>query len=185
MRLLRTPTFIIEPKNQGSIKLGDSLPGTFSAQGISIDNNMAYAVGTIHVFFDVAEDFDVGAANVVVNEEIPAAASTEANEAEVTVLVLRNDEIEIRISDVHLDDEGKLVVPIEGLSSRYAWRDLVVNAVLDGETYFLEKVEVSNDSYTRTSNRLFETLPEQLILYEKDNEQDAVVFDVTAGVFVK
>ena len=169
--------------DQGYMKLGDSFPATFSAQGISIDDNMAYAVGTIHVFFDVGKDRDYSADDLVVNEEIPDTVSEE-NEADVAVLLLGNDEIEIRITDVHIDDAGKLVVPIEGLTSKHSWRDLVVEAILDGETVFLETSKASSNSFIRTSDRLFDELPDQLVLYSRDNEQNAVVFDVAAGIFI-
>jgi len=170
--------------NQGNIKLDDYAPATFSAQGISIDDNTAYAVGTIHAFFDVAADCDFNAADIAVNEEISDIVTAKAPEADVAILQLGNDEIEIRITDVHIDDAGKLVVPIEGLTSKYPWRDLLVEAILDGETIFLEISKASSNSFIRTSDRLFEKLPDQLVLYSRGNEQNAIVFDVSAGVFI-
>lgn len=82
-----------------------------------------------------------------------------------------------------LDDEGKLVIVIEGVTIKNSWRNLTVEVVLDGETVFMEVAKANNDGYTRTSTRQFEKLPEQVILYESGSDQDALVYDVANGVF--
>ena len=66
--------------DQGQILLDGHAPATMSAEGIKIEDNTAYAVGTIHVFFDVPKDLDITRAEVTVNEDIPEAAGTDEEE---------------------------------------------------------------------------------------------------------
>ena len=102
----------------------------------------------------------------------------------VAVLQLGKEELEIRITDVHLDEEGKLVIPIEGITLKNSWRALIVQVVLGGEKIFMEMSKVNNDGYTRTSNRHFDALPEQVLLFTDGNEETPLVYDVAAGAFV-
>ena len=50
----------------GGVKLGDYKPVTFIAQGIEIEGTSAVAVGTLHMFFDVDNDYVLDKANVTV-----------------------------------------------------------------------------------------------------------------------
>ena len=102
----------------------------------------------------------------------------------VAVLQLGKEELEIRITDVNLDEEGKLVIPIEGITLKNSWRALIVQVVLGGEKIFMEMSKVNNDGYTRTSNRHFDALPEQVLLFTDGNEETPLVYDVAAGAFV-
>jgi hypothetical protein len=99
-------------------------------------------------------------------------------------LLLGKEELQIRIADLHLDDEGKLLISIEGVTLQNSWRDLMVDVVLDGQSYYLETSQVAKNSFTRTSARIFEKLPEQVILYERDHAENALVYDVESGCFV-
>lgn len=54
-----------------NITLAGHAPATIAAQGVAIENNLAYAVGTIDVFFDVPTELDAKNAEVIVNEDIP------------------------------------------------------------------------------------------------------------------
>ena len=114
----------------------------------------------------------------------PTATPEPTPEPNTAVLRLGKEELEIRIDDVHLED-GKLMIPIEGITLKNGWRSLVVEVVLDGEKLFLEISNVNSSGYNRSSSRSFEKLPEQVILYSKDSEQDALVYDVAEGRFVR
>ena len=83
-----------------------------------------------------------------------------------------------------LDKDGKLVVPIEGITINNSWRSLKAEVMIDGENYYLDTYHVNSGGYTRTSMRTFKKMPEQVILYTEGNEENALVYDVEAGVFV-
>ena len=102
----------------------------------------------------------------------------------VALLQLGKDELEIRIGDLQLDEDGTLTVFVEGITLKNYWRALKMEVMVDGERYFLETSHVTNDSYSRTSLRYFEKLPEQVILYSEGNEQNPLIYDVADGVFV-
>ena len=114
----------------------------------------------------------------------PTATPEPTPDPTVAVLQLGKEELEIRITDVHLDEEGKLVIPIEGITLKNSWRALIVQVVLGGEKIFMEMSKVNNDGYTRTSNRHFDALPEQVLLFTDGNEETPLVYDVAAGAFV-
>lgn len=134
---------------------------------------------------DMTEDTTgVGDENISVSE--PAAAVTEENKEDgsTALLMLGGEEIRIAITDVQIDDSGILSFAIDGIDLGSAWRQLDVFAVVDGERFFLEQCSVSQDGYKRTSLSVYDKLPEQLILFEKENEQDALIYDVAAGRFL-
>lgn len=169
---------------EGGIKLDDYLPKTISEQGISIGDDMeVYAVGTINVFFDVDKDYDIANAKIYVNADATGVVEEDADDDGTAVLMLGDKEVQLGISDIQIDADGILTVVIDGLTISSPWRKLDVYAVVDGEKYFLEKSSVNQDGYERSSFAGYDKLPEQLILCDTDNEQSALIYDVTAGRF--
>ena len=70
--------------DQGNIRLGDAAPVTMTAQGISIVENSAWAMGTINVFFELPADREATAADITVNEDIAPAEDAGESEAQET-----------------------------------------------------------------------------------------------------
>ena len=77
----RLKELIMEQEN---IRLDELLPKTVVEQGDAIEDNAAYAVGLISVFFDVDENYDLENAALYVTEQIEAAEETVEGEVEAT-----------------------------------------------------------------------------------------------------
>ncbi|MCR5665152.1 MAG: hypothetical protein K6G17_09805 [Oscillospiraceae bacterium] len=118
-------------------------------------------------------------------EATAEAAPEETPDPTLAVLKLGKDELEIRITGTTLDENGILTVVFDGITLKSSWRSLKVDAVVDGEAYFLEVSNAASDGYSRSSGRAFEKLPEKLLVYEAGSEAEALVYDVAEGVFVK
>lgn len=99
------------------------------------------------------------------------------------VIKLGSHEYTITIKSITLED-GVLSIDIGGLDVTCYTDNLYVEVLIDDEGYFLESSRATQEGYIRTSDEEFDEKPDQIWLYNKNDHNTLLIYDVAKGEFI-